>query len=84
MDIDPTLHKTQCSVYSVANKQQPSIVHFPNRTEKIQLGHDVMMAEKEKFLGKSFIVWLWIGLFLAFFYVWVLVVNIFSHYFRSV
>ncbi|CAG9770390.1 unnamed protein product [Ceutorhynchus assimilis] len=51
MDIDPTLQKTQCSVYSVANKQQPSIVNIQNRTEKIQLGHDVMMAEKEKFLG---------------------------------
>ncbi|KAH1002568.1 hypothetical protein HUJ04_008648 [Dendroctonus ponderosae] len=52
-DIDPSLQKTQCSVYNVANKQQPSIVSIQNRTEKIQLGHDVMMAEKEKFLGHS-------------------------------
>ncbi|ENN73606.1 hypothetical protein YQE_09853, partial [Dendroctonus ponderosae] len=51
-DIDPSLQKTQCSVYNVANKQQPSIVSIQNRTEKIQLGHDVMMAEKEKFLGE--------------------------------
>ncbi|KAF7270622.1 SH3 domain-binding protein 1-like isoform X2 [Rhynchophorus ferrugineus] len=51
LDVDPTLHKTQCSVYSVANKQQPSIVNIQNRNEKIQLGHDVMMAEKERFLG---------------------------------
>lgn len=51
-DIDPSLQKTQCSVYNVANKQQPSIVNIQNRTEKIQLGHDVMMAEKEKFLGE--------------------------------
>lgn len=51
IEIDPTLHKTQCSVYSVANKQQPSIIHVHNRTEKYLAGHDNQMAEKEKFLG---------------------------------
>lgn len=51
IDIDPTLHKTQCSVYSVANKQQPSIIHVHNRSEKYQAGHDNQIAEKEKFLG---------------------------------
>ncbi|XP_066250512.1 SH3 domain-binding protein 1-like isoform X1 [Euwallacea similis] len=54
LDLDPSsLHRTQCSVYNVANKQQPNIVNVQNRSEKIQLGHDVMMAEKEKFLGHS-------------------------------
>lgn len=51
IDADPTLHKTQCSVYSVANKQQPSIINVHNRNEKFQAGHDNQIAEKEKFLG---------------------------------
>lgn len=48
---DPVLQKTQCSVFSVANKQQPSYVNIHNRIEKYQLGHDSQIAEKEKFLG---------------------------------
>ncbi|KAL3285307.1 hypothetical protein HHI36_019416 [Cryptolaemus montrouzieri] len=51
LPIDPTLQRTQCSVYSVANKQQPSFVNIHNRSEKYQLGHDSQIAEKEKFLG---------------------------------
>ncbi|KAL1518052.1 hypothetical protein ABEB36_001735 [Hypothenemus hampei] len=54
MDVDASaLQRTQCQLSSVANKQQPSIVNIHNRNEKIQLGHDVMMAEKERFLGHS-------------------------------
>lgn len=54
MDVDSSLpEKTLCSLLSVANKQQPSIVNIQNRNEKIQLGHDVMMPEKERFLGES-------------------------------
>lgn len=49
--IDPSVQKTQCSVYSVANKQHPSFVNIQNRGEKYQLGHDSQIAEKEKFLG---------------------------------
>ncbi|XP_022911194.1 rho GTPase-activating protein 92B-like [Onthophagus taurus] len=41
------VQRTQCSVYNVPHKQQPSIVTLPNRS----LGHDTQMAEKEKFLG---------------------------------
>ncbi|XP_044268980.1 SH3 domain-binding protein 1-like isoform X2 [Tribolium madens] len=51
MDLDPTLHRTQCSVYSLANKQQPSYVNVQNRNEKFQPGHDNKIAEKERFLG---------------------------------
>lgn len=47
---DPMLQKTQCSLYSVASKQQPSYVHI-NKNEKYQPGHDNLIAEKEKFLG---------------------------------
>ncbi|KAF2897952.1 hypothetical protein ILUMI_08227 [Ignelater luminosus] len=52
--IDPTLQRTQCSVYSVAYKQQPSYVNIQNKNsanEKFQAGHDMQMAEKERFLG---------------------------------
>lgn len=52
-NIDPTVHRTQCSVYSVANKQQPSYVNVQNRSEKFQPGHDNLIAEKEKFLGHT-------------------------------
>lgn len=45
---DPSVHKTQCSVYSVPHKQQASIVNIQNR---FQAGHDMQIAEKEKFLG---------------------------------
>lgn len=45
---DVTLQRTHCSVYSVANKQQPSLVSLQK-----QLGHDMQMAEKEKFLGHN-------------------------------
>ncbi|KAK5642294.1 hypothetical protein RI129_008461 [Pyrocoelia pectoralis] len=45
--IDPALQRTQCSVYSVANKQQPSYVNIQLKNA----GHDTQMAEKEKFLG---------------------------------
>lgn len=51
LDLDATLHRTQCSVYSVANKQQPSYVNVQNRNEKFQPGHDNKIAEKERFLG---------------------------------
>ncbi|XP_044750747.1 SH3 domain-binding protein 1-like [Coccinella septempunctata] len=51
MTVDPTLQKTQCSVYSVAHKQQPSYVNIHSRGEKFQLGHDSQIEEKEKFLG---------------------------------
>lgn len=47
---DSMVQRTQCSVYSVAHKQQPSIVNLQNR-EKLPAGHDLQMAEKEKFLG---------------------------------
>jgi hypothetical protein len=50
-EMDPTVHRTQCSVYSVANKQQPSYVNVQNRNEKFQPGHDNQIAEKERFLG---------------------------------
>lgn len=50
-DLDPMLRRTQCSVYNVANKQQPSIINIQNRNEIFQRGHDNQMAEKEKFLG---------------------------------
>lgn len=50
-DLDPMLRRTQCSVYNVANKQQPSIINIQNRCEVYQKGHDNQMAEKEKFLG---------------------------------
>uniref|UniRef100_A0A1Y1LRU6 Rho-GAP domain-containing protein n=1 Tax=Photinus pyralis TaxID=7054 RepID=A0A1Y1LRU6_PHOPY len=50
--IDPALQRTQCSVYSVANKQQPSYVNIQLKNiDKFQAGHDTQMAEKEKFLG---------------------------------
>ncbi|RZC40014.1 rho GTPase-activating protein 92B, partial [Asbolus verrucosus] len=49
--LDPSLQRTQCSVYSVAHKQQPSFVNVQNRNEKFQPGHDTQIAEKEKFLG---------------------------------
>lgn len=52
--VDPTLQRTQCSVYNVAPKQQPSYVNIQNKSvpsEKYQAGHDTQMAEKEKFLG---------------------------------
>lgn len=48
-----SLHRTQCSVYNI-NKHQPSIVNIQSRnfnTEKVQLGHDAQITEKEKFLG---------------------------------
>lgn len=50
-NLDPFFQKTQCSLYSVANKQQPSIVNIHNRCEKHLPGHDNQIAEKEKFLG---------------------------------
>ncbi|CAH1185486.1 unnamed protein product [Phyllotreta striolata] len=43
-----------CSVYNVANKQQPSYVHIqvkPEPPPPHQPGHDNKMAEKERFLG---------------------------------
>lgn len=49
--VDPSLQKTQCSVYSVANKQQPSYVNIQLKNDKFHAGHDTQMAEKEKFLG---------------------------------
>ncbi|KAF5298980.1 hypothetical protein FQA39_LY11612 [Lamprigera yunnana] len=50
---DPFLQRTQCSVYSVANRQQPSYVNIQLKNEKYQAGHDMQMAEKEKFLGHN-------------------------------
>lgn len=47
---DAFVHKTQCSVYSVANRQQPSIVNLQNASEQYQPGHDTQMAQKERFL----------------------------------
>nr|CAH7730924.1 unnamed protein product [Callosobruchus chinensis] len=43
--------RTQCSVYNVANKQQPSYINIHQKHEVFQPGHDNMMAEKERFLG---------------------------------
>lgn len=50
-NLDANLQKTQCSLYSVANRQQPSIVNLNNRIEKFLPGHDNQIAEKERFLG---------------------------------
>lgn len=51
---DVTCQKTQCSVFSLANKQHASYVNIQNKnlnSEKFQAGHDMQMAEKERFLG---------------------------------
>lgn len=51
IDPDPAVHRTQCSVYSVAHKQQPSYVNLHNKKDLFQPGHDNQIAEKERFLG---------------------------------
>ncbi|CAH1976389.1 unnamed protein product [Acanthoscelides obtectus] len=43
--------RTQCSVYNVANKQQPSYINIHQKHEVFQPGHDNNIGEKEKFLG---------------------------------
>ncbi|XP_025831991.1 rho GTPase-activating protein 17-like [Agrilus planipennis] len=51
---DPAVQRTQCSVYSVAHKQQPSYVNIQlqgRNGEKHLPGHDNLIAEKERFLG---------------------------------
>ncbi|KAG5897372.1 hypothetical protein JTB14_022080 [Gonioctena quinquepunctata] len=46
-----SFRKTQCSVYKVADKQQPSFINIHGRPEVFQPGHDNKIADKEKFLG---------------------------------
>ncbi|CAH1112463.1 unnamed protein product [Psylliodes chrysocephalus] len=41
----------QCSVYNVANKQQPSYINIQGKQEIYQPGHDNKIADKERFLG---------------------------------
>ncbi|XP_074029769.1 rho GTPase-activating protein 44 isoform X2 [Leptinotarsa decemlineata] len=50
IDVDSALRKTQCSMYNIANKQQPNIITIQSKQE-YQLGHDNNIADKEKFLG---------------------------------
>lgn len=48
-DIDPSIQKTQCSVYNIPHKQQPSIVNIRDKNS----GHDNQFAEKQKFLNQQ-------------------------------
>lgn len=41
----------QCSVYNVANKQQPAYINIQGKTDTFQPGHDNKIADKERFLG---------------------------------
>ncbi|XP_028129947.2 rho GTPase-activating protein 92B isoform X2 [Diabrotica virgifera virgifera] len=41
----------QCSVYNVANKQQPAFINIQGKPEIYQPGHDNKIADKERFLG---------------------------------
>ncbi|XP_072394395.1 rho GTPase-activating protein 44-like isoform X2 [Diabrotica undecimpunctata] len=41
----------QCSVYNVANKQQPAFINIQGKQEFYQPGHDNKIADKERFLG---------------------------------
>ncbi|CAH0548046.1 unnamed protein product [Brassicogethes aeneus] len=47
---DPAPHRTQCSVYSVASRQQACLVNVANSAEQFQPGHDTQMSHKERFL----------------------------------
>lgn len=48
---DGLLKRTQCSMYNVANKQQPSFINIQSKNELFQPGHDTQITEKERFLG---------------------------------
>ncbi|XP_057651897.1 rho GTPase-activating protein 92B-like isoform X1 [Diorhabda carinulata] len=41
----------QCSVYNVANKQQPAYINIQGKMDIFQPGHDNKIADKERFLG---------------------------------
>ncbi|CAH1171245.1 unnamed protein product [Phaedon cochleariae] len=50
MEADRVFRRTQCSVYNVADKQQPSYINIHGKPDLLRPGHDPNIDDKERFL----------------------------------